>query len=201
MQPILMLAIVGVAAIALGTGFLNNNIELWIQQFGVGSGDITSPIDHITVDFRIVQQAHPTVVDTFENVIDACLLTLETAVGDPAIQDKDSELICKLTGHDELWQSNGEIITEGKLCANSFPAGTYTVLMGQSGGCAPGNQVVVGTPTSVDVRAVGDVIVVAHADTYSGGDHNPGTTPDCPILTTLDPLTNICVPDPIIVIP
>ena len=43
MQPILMLAIVGVAAIALGTGFLNNNIDLWIQQFGVGSGNVETP--------------------------------------------------------------------------------------------------------------------------------------------------------------
>ena len=116
-----MLAIVGVAAVALGTGFLNNNIELWIQEFGVGSGDIESPVDHIQVDFRIVQQevagSDPVV---YENVIDACILTLDQPMGDPAVTVKLSELTCKLTGHNEAWQANDLIITEGTICASDF---------------------------------------------------------------------------------
>ncbi len=179
-----MLAVVGVAAIALGTGFLNNNIELWIQEFGVGSGDIETPVEHITVDFRIVQQEVGT-TGIFENVIDACLFTLDSAVGDPNSDVKDSELTCKLTGHDANWIANGLIIAEGTICADSFPtAGNpYLIPMGANEcGTALG-------PTSVDVRDVGDVIVVAHADTYSGGDHNAGN-----ICTDLLPAGQILVP-------
>ncbi len=166
MQPILMLAIVGVAAVALGTGFLNNNIELWIQEFGVGSGNIETPVDHITIDFRIVQQEIAT-TGIFENVIDACLFTLDSDVGDSAVANPQTELTCKLTGHDENWVSDGLIIAEGTICANSFPTSgnPYVIPMGIND-CGTNLG-----PTSVDVRAVGDVIAVVQANTYSAGEH------------------------------
>ena len=46
MKPIVILAIAAVAVGAMGTGFLSNSngINLWIQQFGVGDGDIMSPV-------------------------------------------------------------------------------------------------------------------------------------------------------------
>ena len=166
-----MLAIVGVAAVALGTGFLNNNIELWIQEFGVGSGDIESPVDHVQVDFRIIQQevanSDPVI---YENVIDACLLTLDVPMGDSANTVKLSELTCKLTGHNAAWQANDLIITEGTVCAPSFGVGPHVVAMGVAPGCPP-DTIIADTPTEVDVRDVGDVIVVAHANTYSAGEH------------------------------
>ena len=165
-----MLAVVGVAAAALGTGFLNNDIELWIQQFGVGSGDISTPVDHITVDFGINQV--PGVNEgTFENVIDVCYLTLDEPIGDPANTVKSSELTCKLTGKMEdpmnpgVWIPSGQVIAEGTVCAPAFPGNQQIpVAMGvHECGIALG-------PTQVDVKAVGDVIVVAHANTYSVGD-------------------------------
>ncbi len=43
MQAIIFIAVI--AAIAtLGVGYLSNDIELWVQEFGVGEGDILSPV-------------------------------------------------------------------------------------------------------------------------------------------------------------
>ena len=156
MQPILLVAIVGVAAVALGTGFLNNDIELWIQQFGVGSGDISSPTDHAYVDFTIEQKPNPNInfPNTFVNVIDTCIVTPQDNVGDPDSTVKPSEITCKLT------DINGNIIAEGTVSGNFFLGG-----------------VPVTVPITIDplnivtlVQNVHDVIVVIHADTYSVGD-------------------------------
>ena|SRR3990172_155377 len=153
MQPILIIAILGVTAVALGTGFLNNDIELWIQQFGVGSGDISSPTDHAYVDFTIAQ-AQDLQTGFFKNYVSECIVTPQDAVGDPLSTDKPSEITCKLT------DINGNIIAEGTVPGNFFPAG-----------------VPVTVPITIDplnivtlVQNVHDVIVVIHADTYSVGD-------------------------------
>ena len=164
-----MLAIVGVAAIALGTGFLNNNIELWIQEFGVGSGDIETPVEHVTVDFNIEQRVvTPTTTPaTFKNVIDMCEFTITEVVGDPAVANPQTKMTCKITGHDANWLSNGEIIAEGTICANSFGIGTHPIPLGVND-CGPNLG-----PTTVLVRDAGDVIVVVQANTYSAGEHTP----------------------------
>ena len=61
---------------------MNNDIELWIQQFGVGSGDIVAPTEHVTVDFNIAQVKDPA-TGFFKNNVDKCYLTPLTTVGDP----------------------------------------------------------------------------------------------------------------------
>jgi len=146
MQPILILAIVAIAAIGLGTGFLNNDITLFIQQFGVGEGDIESPIDNAQVDFNIAQLPIPN-TEFFKNVINICYVTIPEQVGVLDEDDvlKDSELTCKLTG------ITGDIIAEGTITADFFAAGKHEIP-------------VIPTP---DVRDVHDVIVIAHANTYS----------------------------------
>ncbi len=53
MRPILIFAIAAIAASAIGVGALNNNILLTVQQFGVGSQDIESPIDTANIDFEM----------------------------------------------------------------------------------------------------------------------------------------------------
>jgi len=100
MKPIIILAIAAVAAGAMGTGFLNNTngIDLWIQQFGVGEGDIESPVSHATVDFNIVRTTEG---GAFKNIINECLLTFDDDLSSGA------HVFCKLTD----WA--GDIIAEG----------------------------------------------------------------------------------------
>jgi len=104
MKPLIILAIAAVAVGAIGTGFLSNSngINLWIQQFGVGSGDIMSPVTHATVDFHIDTLPNGLNGNGFlMNVIDECYLTFGTTVVAP------SHFFCKLTD----WEGN--IIAEG----------------------------------------------------------------------------------------
>ena len=102
MKPLLILAIAVVAAGAMGTGFLNNTngIDLWIQQFGVGEGDISSPVSHAFVDFNIVRT---TEAGAFKNIINECSLILNDDVGE------GGKIFCKLTD----WA--GDIIAEGSI--------------------------------------------------------------------------------------
>ncbi len=44
MQPIILLAIVGIAGGAMSVGFLGNTIELDVQQLGVGEATLETPI-------------------------------------------------------------------------------------------------------------------------------------------------------------
>jgi hypothetical protein len=172
LKPIIVIAIMAIAGITLSTGFLGNEIELWIQQFGVGSGDIQTPIDHVTVDFFINQITDQ--FDHFKNLVQACELTLDEEIGqqigtllDPADTNtevtKDSELTCKIT------DENGDIIAEGTISTADvptpvpgvFPPDTYSVPVLKD----PND------PTSWPfVGEVHDVIVVVHANTYNTGD-------------------------------
>jgi len=188
-----MLAVVGVAAIALGTGFLNNDINLWIQQFGVGSGDISTPTDHVVVDFNIMR----TETTPIQNVIDKCILTPDDTVGLPigtsvnsqttpsGTHDitKDSEITCKLTN------AAGQIIAEGTVGTPinnddpndpdcPIPAPTETC--DQVGGVfQAGVGIMVPVTPVPNVFDVHDVIVVVHANTYSEGD-SPPVAPEAP---------------------
>ena len=176
MQAILMLAVVGVAAAALGTGFLGNEIELWIQQFGVGSGVIETPIEHVQVDFDITQRQDQ--FGFFKNLVENCELTLAEDIGaeigtpiDPTEPDilveKDSELTCKIT------DENRQIIAEGTVTSTQLgvptpgiiPAGTYLV---------PVLKDPLDATSWPHVNEVHDVVVVVHANEYSVGDFPPG---------------------------
>ena len=52
MHPLVIIAILGVIA-TLGAGYLSNDVNLWIQQYGLGEGDILSPVDLTQVTIKI----------------------------------------------------------------------------------------------------------------------------------------------------
>jgi len=173
MQPIIVIAIVGVAAIALGTGFLNNDIELWIQDFGVGAGDIELPADHAIIDFNIAQFQDET-SGFYKNRINKCIVTLNADVGTTTNQQKQSEITCKITGKEKnaagQWVPNHKVLSEGKICALKFTAGVpYMVPLGSIDGCTNTSPLLPGTPTTLDPKMAGDVILVVHANTYNNG--------------------------------
>ena len=146
MKPILILAIAAVAAGAMGTGFLNNTngINLWIQQFGVGEGDIMSPVTHAFVDFDIQRVESASGAEgTFDNVIANCILKFNDDLGPGA------KVFCKLTD----WA--GDIISEGKtMLVDSLFAN---------------NQVIVpiGSAGNNNVLQVKDVIIVVQDNDYT----------------------------------
>ena len=138
MKPLVILAIAAVAVGAMGTGFLSNSngINLWIQQFGVGDGDIMSPVTHATVDFVLDTITEG---DFFKNIVDECVLTFGTTVVAP------SHYFCKLTD----W--NGDIIAEGTTWLNAdLPEDTPLNIQ-----IAPG-----GNQNVLDVK---DVIIVVQS--------------------------------------
>ena len=143
MKPLLILAIAVVAAGALGTGFLNNTngINLWIQQFGVGEGDITSPVTHAFVDFNIARvPGEPS--GTFDNVIESCDLKFNDNL------QAGAKIFCKLTD----WA--GDIVAEGSTTLTA-PLST---------------NIAVNVPVpngNNNVLVVKDVIIVVQDNAYS----------------------------------
>jgi len=103
MNTLLLVAIVGVAAAALGLGSLNNEIILDVQDLGVGEETLTSPLDNADIDFVIARQSGlVSGVTETHNVIAAC--DLHVAEGSvPA----GSTIYCKLTDID------GNVVAEG----------------------------------------------------------------------------------------
>jgi len=103
MQPIILLAIVGIAGGAMGVGFLGNTINLDVQLLGVGETDLASPIDNASIDFNIARLSGDVngVTET-HNIIDRCDITA----------DKDlvvgAHVFCKLT------DINGNVVAEGQ---------------------------------------------------------------------------------------
>ena len=176
MKPIIVLAIIAIAGITLGTGFLNNDINLWIQQFGVGSGDISTPTDHALVDFGLIQVQDPEFL-TFKNLVQFCEVTPDDTIGVPIgtviekngvtfTTTKQSEITCKITNR------AGQIIAEGTLSSAGQPVpGVFNTLD------APFKITVLKDPnigTSYPtVFETHDVVVVIHANTYSMGDFPP----------------------------
>jgi len=141
MKPLLILAIAAVAAGAMGTGFLNNTngIDLWIQQFGVGEGDITSPVSHAFVDFDIVRITQG---NAFKNIVESCDLRFDDDL------KAGAKVFCKLTD----WA--GDIIAEGRtMLANDYVShDTLNVPV------TDGNR---------NVLLVKDVIIVVQDNDYS----------------------------------
>jgi len=127
MKPIIVLAMVAVASIALGSGFLGNDIDLWVQQFGTGSEEIVTPVSHAQIDFNIVKTVGNQ--GFFKNVITECLVTLDSTVGEShfmgqvnTLNNKLSEIQCKLS------DSMGKIIAEGNTFSTFFPGGVVIVV-------------------------------------------------------------------------
>lgn len=106
MKPILVFAIVAIAAGTIGVGALSNPIALTIQDFGVGSGDIVSPITSANIDFTI--EAIPSSDGTeIKNLITACSFHSDESVNGTA------RIICKLTDIDSKVVAEGELLLAG----------------------------------------------------------------------------------------
>ena len=119
MQPIILLAIVGIAGGAMSVGFLGNEINLDVQDIGVGDATLSSPIDHATIDFRIARASGTDGDNTVQthNVIDLCKIRADKLI------TADSIVFCKLTDVD------GFVVAEGKtvVSSNINPHTPFTV--------------------------------------------------------------------------
>ncbi len=152
MKPIILLSIIAVTAVATGSGFLTNGIDLWVQQFGVEEEDITSPVSHAQIDFNIVKTVGNT--GFFKNVITDCIVTLSNTVGAltemGVTLNKQSMIQCKLT------DINNNIIAEGQTVATVFPGGVKILV--------PIDDPLL---SASDVQNVHDVKLVVKANTHS----------------------------------
>ena len=109
LQPILIIALVGLAAAATGIGVLNSNtIMLNVQSLGVGSADLESPISDANVDFSIsaVEGVDEDGNTIFTNVITFC--SFHYPGDDPfqGLNSPTSRVICKLT------DMNGNVVAD-----------------------------------------------------------------------------------------
>ena len=110
MQPLLLIGLVGVAAAALGTGFLmQTNIMLTVQEFGFGQETLRTPISDANVDLSIEALPDFDIAGNpiFKNVIDACSFHYPFNAAYTGLDHPLSEVICKLT------DINGNVIAEG----------------------------------------------------------------------------------------
>jgi len=102
MQPIILLAIVGIAGGAMSIGFLGNTIDLSVQQLGVGERTLQSPITQADIEFSIDRQSGLVngITET-HNVISECHITPGQTIL------AGSHVFCKLT------DINGNVVAEG----------------------------------------------------------------------------------------
>ena len=124
MQPILMLALIGVAATATGVGFLNTEIMLNVQNLGVGSAVIETPISDANVDLSIEAVEvfdEESGQSIFLNVIDFCSFHYPENENFPGLSGTgDSTVICKLT-------EDGNVVAEGSLTGQFFSSVTKMI--------------------------------------------------------------------------
>lgn len=143
MQPLILLGLVGIAAIALGAGSLTNVINLTVQDFGVGEETIVSPVDSASVDFHIGQKNTNNVL---YNVVDECTIVADKDLG------AGSLVFCKLT------DSTGNIAAEGHktVTPDTLAAGSPITI--------PIDQLAITVaPFSNNVKNIHDVMVVVQA--------------------------------------
>ena len=150
MQPILVLAIAGVAVGALGVGFLDNGINLtnMVQQFGVGESTIGTPITQAYIDFVIDRTTwtvddpeRETHITIMRNVVSACIIQ-----GNHTIL-KDSKIFCKLTDLMSNVVAEGSRILTTHL--HAFAPTHITI-----------DEFASGKPSDIDVTNIHDVILV-----------------------------------------
>ena len=106
MPPIIWVLIVGIAAAALGTGFLGSTFSLNLQQLGVGEEDLVSPITTASIDFTISKEFVTGPGNTsplFKNRIIKCSFHTPTTL------PVGTTIICKLINADD------DVIAEGKV--------------------------------------------------------------------------------------
>jgi len=142
MQPLILLAIVGVAAVALGAGSLTNVIQLTVQDFGVGEETINSPVSNANVNFNIGQT---TTGGFLYNVVDFCYITADRNL------DALSTVFCKLT------DAGSNIVAEGNTVLQTAVASGTPITI------AVDNLADPNPPFSNNVKNVHDVMVVIQA--------------------------------------
>jgi len=106
MQPIVWIVIVGVAAVAMSTGFLSTDFAITAQNLGVAETNLVSPINTASIDFTISKISGINPVSNqplFKNRIIACSFHSPTALL------AGTTIICKLTDDDD------DVIAEGKI--------------------------------------------------------------------------------------
>ena len=120
MKALLLIAIVGVAATAMGIGFLNApSISVIAQDVGVGHTSLTAPVDTVMVKFHITASKQ---TDEFINKYDACFVKADEALKTGAT------IICKLT------DMGSNVVAEGRtVLGGSLPAGNYVTITGLQG--------------------------------------------------------------------
>jgi len=120
MKALLLIAIVGVAATAMGIGFLNApSISVIAQDVGVGHTSLTAPVDTVMVKFHITASAQ---TDEFINKYDACFVKANEALKTGAT------IICKLT------DMSGNVVAEARtILGGSLPADTFVTITGLNG--------------------------------------------------------------------
>jgi hypothetical protein len=110
MQPLILIAIVAVAAIGMSSGFLfgNTSFTLIAQDLGAKETDLVSPISTARVDFRVVTERitnngfDSVNNQAYANVISACSFHSDDSI------PRGGAIICKLT-------KNNNIVAEGRL--------------------------------------------------------------------------------------
>jgi len=121
MQPLIVLGLVGVAAVALSSGFLFQGQEIMIslQKLGIGETDVTLPLSDAWVDLTVTH----TEINTMDNGnMKTILINRVVACSfhysefDPELDldgvlGPQSQVFCKLS--DEV----GDIIAEGNIKA------------------------------------------------------------------------------------
>ena len=125
MQPILILAIAAVAVAATSVGFLGGNIDVTVQDLGVGSATIESPISSAFIDLEVsvfpalgVDPNTGAVISIFKNVVSACSFH-----SNEDIPGQDIIIICKLTD----W--NHQVIAEGSIVLpNGYTGSTRHII-------------------------------------------------------------------------
>ena len=156
MQPIIMIAIVGVAGIGLSMGFLAPGFTLNVQQLGAQETFLESPINTANVDFELlkveIEVPGPGTHTAFLNIIDACSFHSPSDIGATGV------IICKLT------DENRNIVAEGRLDLTRTYTGSTTTFIVIEQTAFPGAN---------DIQNIEDVKIVVLGPNPIGQDPRP----------------------------
>lgn len=114
MQPIFLL--VGLAAaVAMGVGYLGNDIALdgMVQGFGVGEGTLIIPTESVDIVARIERIG---TMPGFKDVIVECLFSSPNET-----IEKNSMIFCKLLDQQASASTIANVIAEGMIITDTIP--------------------------------------------------------------------------------